>query len=118
MLAFQETQAAEILRLRSRTLVMGVINTTPDSFSDGGKYLDKEVAVASALKMIHDGADIIDVGGESTRPGSSPVDSEEELRRAIPVIKGICRANPDAVVSIDTRRSGVAAVAIDRKSVV
>ncbi|MGB9616583.1 MAG: dihydropteroate synthase [Desulfomonilaceae bacterium] len=110
---FHATRASEILRRRYRTLVMGVINTTPDSFSDGGKFIDPEIAVASALQMIKDGADIIDVGGESTRPGSSPVDGEEELRRAIPVVRGICQANPDAVVSIDTRRSEVAAAAIE-----
>jgi len=92
---------------------MGVINTTPDSFSDGGKFLDPEFAVSSGLTMIQDGADIIDVGGESTRPGSSPIDCGEELRRAIPVVRGICRASPKAVVSIDTRRSEVAAAALE-----
>ncbi len=113
MKAFQETRAAETLRQRSRTLVMGIINTTPDSFSDGGKFLETDSAVSAALKMIQDGADIIDVGGESTRPGSSPVDCDEELNRAIPVVREICRKKPDAVVSIDTRRSKVAAAAIE-----
>ena len=118
MEAFQATKAAELLGRRSRTLVMGVINTTPDSFSDGGKFLDPEFAVSCALKMIDDGADIIDVGGESTRPGSSPVGSDEELRRAIPVVKGICRRNPEAVVSIDTRRSEVAEAAIEAGAII
>jgi len=113
MTVFRETKAAEILYPRKRTLVMGVINTTPDSFSDGGKHLDPDVAIASALRMIEEGADFIDVGGESTRPGSTAIDAEEELRRVIPVIKGICSARSDAVVSIDTRRGKVAEAAVD-----
>jgi dihydropteroate synthase len=97
----------------ARTWVMGVINTTPDSFSDGGVHFDGQTAVASALAMIKAGADIIDVGGESTRPGSDFIEIAEELRRVIPVIKGIIEAEPDAVVSIDTRRSEVARAAIE-----
>jgi dihydropteroate synthase len=96
----------------SHTLVMGVVNTTPDSFSDGGVHLNAEVAVDSALRMIQDGADIIDVGGESTRPGSVPVSPEEELSRAIPVIRGIATAWPSAVISIDTRRRPIAEAAV------
>ncbi len=91
---------------------MGVVNTTPDSFSDGGKHLDPEVAVAAAVKMLEIGADIIDVGGESTRPGSSPIDTKEEIRRIKPVVDGILESRPDAVVSIDTRRRPVADIAI------
>jgi len=99
--------------LRSpRTLVMGVINTTPDSFSDGGKHLDPEVAVAAGLDMLRAGADIVDVGGESTRPGSLWAQPQEELQRAIPVVQGICKAMPEAWVSIDTRRSVVAEAAL------
>ncbi len=113
MKAFSETNAAKILYSRNRTLVMGVINVTPDSFSDGGKHLDPEVAVASGLRMIEQGADIVDVGGESTRPGSAPIGLQEELRRVLPVIRGICSARSDAVVSIDTRRSKVASAAIE-----
>lgn len=94
------------------TLVMGVINVTPDSFSDGGDHFDTHVAVSSGLKMLRDGADIIDVGGESTRPGSEALDATEELRRAIPVIEGIVRQQPDAVISVDTRRRPVAEQAI------
>ncbi len=71
----------------SRTLVMGILNVTPDSFSDGGRFLDQNTAVSHGLAMIEDGADIIDVGGESTRPGSEPISQEEEIRRVIPVIK-------------------------------
>jgi dihydropteroate synthase len=96
----------------TRTLVMGIINTTPDSFSDGGVHLDTEVAVKSGLQMIRDGADIVDVGGESTRPGSLPVSVEEEISRAIPVIQGIIAAEPSAVISIDTRRRPIAEAAI------
>jgi dihydropteroate synthase len=102
---------AELVR-QPRTLVMGVINTTPDSFSDGGKHLDPEVAISVGLKMLDDGADIVDVGGESTRPGSVAVEVEEELRRAIPVIRGIHQHRPDAWISIDTRRRKVAQAAI------
>jgi dihydropteroate synthase len=97
----------------ARTWVMGVINTTPDSFSDGGVHFDGQTAVASALAMLKAGADIIDVGGESTRPGSDFIEIAEELRRVIPVIEGIIEAEPDAVVSIDTRRSEVAWAAIE-----
>jgi len=95
-----------------RTLVMGIINTTPDSFSDGGKHFDPEVAIAASLEMLEAGADIVDVGGESARPGSAPVELEEELRRAIPVIRAIFQHRPDAWISIDTRRRIVAEAAI------
>lgn len=102
-----------ILDAGSRTLVMGVINTTPDSFSDGGKHLDMQTAVNAAVRMFQEGADIVDVGGESTRPGSEPIDVEEELRRAVPVIKEVKRLVPDGVISIDTRRRAVAEAALD-----
>ena len=91
---------------------MGVINTTPDSFSDGGKHLDPEVAIAAGIEMLEAGADIIDVGGESTRPGSLYVEEQEELQRSVPVIQGILRSKPDAVISIDTRRRTVAEAAV------
>ena len=102
-----------VLDPRSRTLIMGIINTTPDSFSDGGVHYDPDTAVNSAMEMIEAGADIVDVGGESSRPGSEPVTEEEELRRTEPVIREIIRRAPDAVISIDTRRSGVARKALD-----
>jgi len=92
--------------------VMGILNVTPDSFSDGGAYLDPDRAVARAEQMIREGADIIDIGPESTRPGSLPVDTEEQIRRAIPVIKELCRRDPSVRISIDTTQSRVALEAI------
>ncbi len=92
---------------------MGVINTTPDSFSDGGKNLEADIAISAALQMLEDGAHIIDVGGESTRPGSSYLEIDEELRRTIPVVSAIYQQRPDAVISIDTRRREVAEAAFE-----
>lgn len=94
-----------------RTLIMGILNVTPDSFSDGGLHYNLEDAVAQALKMVEEGADIIDIGGESTRPGSEPVPLEEELRRVIPVIKAI-REESDTPISIDTYKAEVAEEAL------
>jgi dihydropteroate synthase len=106
------------LRLRSRTLilgertlVMGVLNITPDSFSDGGAYLDTGAAVARALQIEHDGADVLDVGGESTRPGATPVSPKEELRRILPVIQ-ILSGKLRIPMSVDTRRADVAEAAL------
>jgi dihydropteroate synthase len=96
----------------ARTLVMGVINVTPDSFSDGGRYLDHEAAVAHGIGQVREGADILDVGGESTRPGSDPVSLEEELSRVIPVVKRLA-AETDVPISIDTRRAKVAGAALE-----
>jgi len=96
-----------------RTLVFGILNVTPDSFSDGGEFFGVEPAVAQAEKMFDEGAQVIDVGGESTRPGSDPVSPEEELRRVLPVIEGMVSARPDSIVSIDTYRSSVAEAALD-----
>ncbi len=95
-----------------RTYVMGILNVTPDSFSDGGRYFSLDSAVEHAMKMVEDGANIIDVGGESTRPGSEPIPLEEELRRVIPVIKEIVK-RVDIPVSIDTYKSEVARQALD-----
>jgi dihydropteroate synthase len=92
----------------TRTLVMGILNVTPDSFSDGGRYADIERAVAHAREMVAAGADIIDIGGESTRPGSQPVTVEEELRRVLTVIKQL----PDLLLSIDTTKPEVARQAV------
>jgi len=92
--------------------VMGILNVTPDSFSDGGLYFSRGVAIDAALRMQRDGADIIDVGGESTRPGSSEVPVEAELSRVIPVIEGI-RAQSSVRISIDTRKADVAEAALD-----
>lgn len=90
---------------------MGILNVTPDSFSDGGKFLAVETAVAHALQMAADGADIIDVGGESTRPGARPVPAEEETARTVPVIR-MLRERTDALISIDTRKAEVARAAL------
>src|SRR6059058_4267573 len=91
--------------------LMGVVNVTPDSFSDGGLYLDPEAAVAHGRELAEAGAEILDVGGESTRPGAEPVSAEEELRRVIPVIEEL-RARIDVPISIDTSKSDVARAAI------
>jgi dihydropteroate synthase len=90
---------------------MGILNVTPNSFSDGGFFFEKEKAIAHGLKMVEEGADIIDIGGESTRPGSKPLESEEELRRVIPVIESITK-EVDVPISIDTYKSNVAERAI------
>jgi dihydropteroate synthase len=92
---------------------MGVVNVTPDSFSDGGEFLDAEVAVRHAVELAEEGADILDVGGESTRPGSVGVDAEAELRRVLPVIEGIRAAGLDTRISVDTSKAAVAAAALD-----
>ena len=96
-----------------RTLVMGVLNVTPDSFSDGGRFASREAAVAHAVEMAAAGADLIDVGGESTRPGSQPVPADEQARRVVPVIEAIGSRVPTVVVSIDTTRATVAEAALD-----
>ncbi|HWT22194.1 MAG TPA: dihydropteroate synthase [Solirubrobacteraceae bacterium] len=93
--------------------VMGVVNVTPDSFSDGGAYLDADAAVAHAVRLAGEGADILDVGGESTRPGSEGVSLDEELRRVAPVVAGIRGAGVTARISVDTSKAAVAAAAID-----
>jgi dihydropteroate synthase len=94
-----------------RTLIMGVLNVTPDSFSDGGKFFSIDDAIAHAEQMIAEGADIIDVGGESTRPGSESVSAEEELRRVIPIIERISSSS-DVPISIDTTKAAVARAAL------
>ncbi|HEX6844262.1 MAG TPA: dihydropteroate synthase [Actinomycetota bacterium] len=101
------------LELGGRTLVMGVVNVTPDSFSDGGLFVDAEEAVAHAARLVDEGAHLVDVGGESTRPGADPVPLGEELARILPVIQGLRSARPDAVISIDTRHASVAAAALE-----
>lgn len=99
------------LNFDKETIVMGILNVTPDSFSDGGKFNEIEAAVTRAKQMVADGAKIIDVGGESTRPGYTPISDEEEIARVVPVIKAI-RAEVNAVISIDTYKSAVAKAAI------
>jgi dihydropteroate synthase len=97
-----------------RPLVMGILNVTPDSFSDGGRFVAVDAAVARAVAMLAEGADIIDVGGESTRPqGAEDVPADEEVRRVVPVIERIARESPDATISVDTVKSEVARAALE-----
>jgi dihydropteroate synthase len=132
---FQWNLGSRVLELGRRTLIMGVVNVTPDSFSDGGQFIDAEKAVLRAEQLLDEGATIIDVGGESTRPGSvtgsgqqagtpapvgselaptsEPVSEEEERRRVLPVIRDLKRRRPNAVVSIDTYKAGVARAAVE-----
>jgi dihydropteroate synthase len=98
------------LSVGDRTLIMGVINVTPDSFSDGGRLFDPDQAVEAGLRMADEGADLLDVGGESTRPGADPIDETEERRRVVPVIEGLAGAG--VPISIDTYRASTAAAAL------
>jgi dihydropteroate synthase len=111
-----------IVDLSKRGMIMGVLNVTPDSFSDGGEFFATDTAIAGGIKMASEGADIIDVGGESTRPGAEPVSVKEELRRVIPVIQGLrSKTDPPShrsgaagiFISIDTSKSEVASAALD-----
>ena len=134
---FQWRVGSRVLELGRRTLIMGVVNVTPDSFSDGGLYFDAEQAVVRAEQLLDDGASIIDIGGESTRPGASvasankddpeqlegtrslqppaakPVSEEEERDRVLPVIRDLKRRRPDAIVSVDTYKASVARAAVE-----
>lgn len=126
---FQWNLGSHTLELGRRTLIMGVVNVTPDSFSDGGLFFDHRKAVAHALRLLDEGVDILDVGGESTRPGAHvavssehgddrtmappAITAEEEINRVIPVISAIKRENPDAIISVDTYKSSVARRAIE-----
>jgi dihydropteroate synthase len=133
---FEWNLGSRSLQLGKRTFVMGVINVTPDSFSDGGAHLDRERAVEYGLQLLQDGADIIDVGGESTRPGAKvlvpsetigtksgpvgpqhpekqPVSEKEELERVIPVIAALKKKCPEVVISVDTYKANVARAAVD-----
>src|SRR5690349_11085512 len=95
-----------------RTLIMGILNVTPDSFSDGGQFVTRDTALAHAEKMITEGADIIDVGGESTRPGGEPISFEEEIARVVPIIEALV-SRTDVPISVDTTKSEVARAALD-----
>ncbi|GAB4245994.1 MAG: dihydropteroate synthase [Candidatus Methylacidiphilales bacterium] len=97
---------------------MGVVNVTPDSFSDGGRYLDHDQAVKHAVRLLDQGADVIDIGGESTRPGADPVPVDVELDRVLPVIERVLAVRPDALVSIDTTKAVVAREAVARGAVI
>ena len=134
---FQWSLKSRTLELGKRTLIMGIVNVTPDSFSDGGLYIDAEKAIAHSLSLLEEGADIVDIGGESTRPGATisdapattegrtqeskahtsrlpkvAVSAEEELRRVLPVIAGLKKLRPEAVISIDTYKASVARAAV------
>jgi dihydropteroate synthase len=93
--------------------IMGVVNVTPDSFSDGGTFLDRDAAIRHGLRLAFEGADLLDIGGESTRPGAEPVSERDELDRVIPVIEGLRAAGAGARISIDTSKAAVAAAALD-----
>ena len=97
------------LEFMARSLVMGILNVTPDSFSDGGRWFDQDAAVARGLAMVAEGADVVDVGGESTRPGAEPVDEAEERRRVVPVVEALA---PHVRVSVDTTKAAVAEAAV------
>jgi dihydropteroate synthase len=101
------------LQLGRRTLIMGVVNVTPDSFFDGGQFFDTDKAIAHALELLRSGADILDIGGEYTRPGKKDaVSADEEKRRVLPVVEGVLREAPDAVISVDTYKSETAIAAL------
>lgn len=101
-----------LLQFNRRTLVMGILNVTPDSFSDGGKYINRDDAISHGIKLAAEGSDIIDIGGESTRPGAEPLSLEDELNRVIPVIKELAK-EVRIPISIDTYKSEVAREALD-----
>jgi len=101
-----------VLEIGPRPLIMGILNVTPDSFSDGGRFADPQAAVQRGLQMIQEGADIIDVGGESTRPGAAAVSADEETARVVPVILALAKA-PGALLSIDTMKAAVAERAVE-----
>ena len=111
MAATQWKIAGQTIDVSEHALVMGVLNITPDSFSDGGRFFTAEKAIEHGVRMAEEGAQIIDVGGESTRPGAEPVPAEEELRRVIPVIEKL-RAKIDTVISVDTSKAHIASEAI------
>jgi dihydropteroate synthase len=108
--------AKPVLQLGARTLIMGILNVTPDSFADGGLYLDPDRAVDAGLRMIEAGADIIDIGGESTRPGAEPLPAEDELARVLPVVERLAARTP-VPLSIDTYKAIVAREAVARGAV-
>ena len=126
---FQWKTGSRVLELGRRTVIMGIVNVTPDSFSDGGQHIDAAKAVAHAERLLNEGATIIDVGGESTRPGArtaaetantssnpvpeEPVSEEEERRRVLPVIRDLKKRRPEAVISVDTYKAGVARLAVE-----
>ena len=116
----QATRSSFLWRLRTRslalgrrTLLMGILNVTPDSFSDGGQFTDTDQALAHALRLLDQGADLLDLGGESTRPNASPVDAQEEQRRILPTLRAILRERPETIISVDTYHAETAERALD-----
>src|ERR671913_1129687 len=109
----RNTDRAGTLTTSPGPVVVGILNVTPDSFSDGGDFHDPEAAASHAVAMLDEGAGLIDIGGESTRPGSDPVPQREETRRVVPVIESILAARPEAIISVDTYRSATAAAALE-----
>ncbi len=101
------------ISLGGRTWIMGIVNTTPDSFSDGGQFLDTERAVTHGLQLLSEGADILDIGGESTRPGAAPVSADEEQARTEPVVRELRKRVPEVCISIDTSKAAVAKAALE-----
>jgi dihydropteroate synthase len=111
--ALRPRRRAKISRVLDRFQIMGIVNVTPDSFSDGGRFLDADAAVAHGLELRRAGAEIVDVGGESTRPGADPVPAAEEARRVIPVIQRLAAAETGARISVDTSKLAVADAAVE-----
>ena len=111
--AFEWNLGRRVLQLGQRTLVMGVVNVTPDSFSDGGHFLSAEAAFERALALLGEGADILDLGGESTHPGTSGLGARQEQDRVLPVIEAVKREHPQAIVSIDTYKAETAVAAVE-----
>ncbi|GIW53974.1 MAG: hypothetical protein KatS3mg082_0378 [Nitrospiraceae bacterium] len=101
-----------VIRFDAGPLIVGVLNVTPDSFFDGGKYVDRQAAVAHAVAMAKNGADLLDIGAESSRPGSLPIDEAEEMRRLIPIVKAVCEA-VSIPISVDTTKASVARQALE-----
>jgi dihydropteroate synthase len=110
---FQWDLGTRKIDLGRRTLLMGIVNVTPDSFSDGGLHLEPARAVGHALRLLDEGAEIVDIGGESTRPGAAAVKAKLELERILPVIEGVKRARAEAIVSVDTYKASVARSAVE-----
>src|SRR5918996_3744891 len=109
----RNTDRAGTLMAAPGPVVVGILNVTPDSFSDGGDFLDPEAAALRAATMLDEGPDMLDIGGESTRPGSDPVSQEEEMRRVVPVIERILAVRPEAVISVDTYRADTVTAALE-----
>jgi dihydropteroate synthase len=111
--AFDWRLRTRTLPLGHRSVIMGILNVTPDSFSDGGRFLSPETALDQALRMLDEGADLLDLGGESTRPTSTPITPDEEQSRVLPVLEAILHHRPDAILSIDTYHAATARRAIE-----